>query len=106
MSNINQLDLLKEMLEDADLFGFIRASSFVDCYDYIAEDIFPRLSKDLSISQLQNIIWDAFYRDLCVCEIGISKEPWILDRDQAVVILGPPDRFKGVALNIRHQFLS
>ena len=94
------------MLEDADLFGFIRAGAYADTYDQAAEIIFPKLSKDLSISQIQNIVWEAFYQDFCVCTVGGAKDPWILDKDSAGSIIGSPERFKGIALNVRHDILK
>lgn len=94
------------MLEDADLFGLIKAGAYADAYDRIAIESYSKLSKDLSISQIQQILWDAFYIDFCFCVIGGTKEPWLLDKDQAVFIIGHPDRFRGVALNIRHSILK
>lgn len=100
------LQILKEMLEDADLFGYIRAGAYATEHDRIAELIFPKLSEDLSLSQIQDIVWDSFYLELCQCTIGNETELWVLDRDQARVIIGDPERFKGIALNIRHHILG
>lgn len=102
----DSLDILKEMLEDADLFGMTRAESYVDVYDNAAEIIFPLLLKDLSIAQIQAIIWEAFYRDFCCCTIGGTKESWVLGREQARFIIGHPDRFKALAVKIRREIIK
>lgn len=99
------LQILKEMLEDADLFGYISAGAYADVYDNAAVLIFPKLSKDLSLSQIQHIIWDAFYLEFCTGVIGGTKEPWMLDSAQAMITIGSPGQFKGLALNIRHDIL-
>jgi len=100
------LDLLKEMLEDADLFGFIREGAYATSYDDCAEDIFSHLSKDLSIEQINNIIWDVFYHRFCVCVVGGTGESFVLDKAQAATILGSPDRYKDLAFNIRHSIIG
>lgn len=100
------LDLLQEILEDADLFGFIREGAYATSYDICAEQIFKSLSKDLSIDQITSVIWEVFYQQFCVCEVAVSKEPFILDRSQATVILGTPDRYKDLAFNIRHSIIG
>lgn len=96
------LVILQQMLEDADLFGYIQAGVFINAYDSIAQSIFPKISKDMTTSQLESVIWDAFYEFMCCGSVGDTKEPFALDRSHAEVIIGSPERFKGIALNIRH----
>jgi hypothetical protein len=100
------LQILKEMLEDADLFGMIRAGADADVYDRVCVLAFPRFMKDLSIDQIQLILWEAFYEDFCKCSIGSTDEPWALDKKQASPIIGSPERFKGLAMNIRHDIIG
>lgn len=100
------IQILKELLEDFDCYGFIKAGSYADTYDNVAVSIFPKLSKDLSIVQLEAIIWDAFYEHCCVCTVGVSKEPFIIDKSQAMFILGSPERFKTLAYSIRQDIIG
>lgn len=100
------LEILREIFEDADIFVFIKAGAYIDAYDRVADLILPKLSKDLSISQIQDIIWEAFYQDCCRGNIGGTKEPFDLDKEQARAILGHSDRFKGIAINIRHMVIG
>jgi|ERR1700722_5923959 len=94
-------DLVRDMFEDFDLYGAIKAGANADHYDNIATAVSAKLSKDLSISQIQNIIWEAFYQNFCICTIGNTNEPWVLDREQAVIILGSHSRFENLASAIR-----
>jgi len=96
-------DLIRDLLEDADLFGYVAAGSFCDIYDKHAELIAAKLSKDLSVDQIENVIWDVFYQELCVCNIAGSNEPWVLDRKHAAAIIGGPDRFEPIAITIRNM---
>lgn len=100
------IQILQEILEDADVFGYEDAGAYADVYDPCAKLILKSLSKDLSIDQIQNIIWESFYQEFCVCTIGNTDEPWVLDRDQAKMILGSPDRYKDLAFNIRHTVIG
>lgn len=94
-------DLIKDMFEDFDLFGVIKAGAYADAYDSIAKGVSEKLSKDLSVSQIQNLIWESFYQNYCICTIGNTKEPWVLDKEHAVLILGSPSRFENLATTIR-----
>lgn len=87
------LDKIKEILKDADFFGYIRAGADTSVYDQCAEPIFSKSFKDISIEQLQRIMWDSFYQAFCSD---------VLDKDQARYIIGEPERFKGISLNIRY----
>jgi hypothetical protein len=98
------LQILREILEDADLFGYIRAGAYVDTYDPAADRILPRLFKDQTLAQIQAIVWSAFYTEFCTGTIGGSEEPFALDKDEAMAIIGGPERFQGIALNIRDIF--
>jgi hypothetical protein len=100
------IEILKEILQDADVFGFIGAGAYADAYDREAQFILDYLSKDLSIEQIQNIIWHAFYQECCICQNSLTNEPWMLDTNQAMFIIGDPERFKDLAYMIRHSVLS
>ena len=100
------LQILKEMLEDADLFGMIKAGSDAAIYDKVAMRVFPLLMKDLTISQIEGLLWDGFYEDFCVCTTDDKNVPWVLDKRQASSIIGHPSRFKGLALNIRQDIIG
>jgi hypothetical protein len=94
------LDIVQEVFEDADPYGYIRLSSFPDAYDECAKLVFDKLHLDLTIDQIQTIIWEAFYSYICVGKVG--EVEFSLDKAEACVILGDVSRFKGMALNIRH----
>jgi hypothetical protein len=96
--------LLKEILEDYDCLGYIEAGSYGDAYDAVASAIFPKLSKDLSIEQIQNIIWDAFYKEFFIVEIDGATVN--LGVKQAYYVMGYPIIFKNLALEIRLQLLG
>jgi hypothetical protein len=94
-------DLIRDLLEDTDPFGYISAGSFCTIYDKHAELIAAKLSKDLSIVQIENVIWDVFYQELCICSVPGSEEPWVLDKEHAAAIIGQPSRFMALATTIR-----
>lgn len=96
--------LLKEILEDADYLQFIASGAYPDIYDQIASDVFPKLSKDLSIDQIQNIIWNAFYKECCF--ISINNSIVELGIKQGYYILGYPIGFKNIAHDIRIRILG
>jgi hypothetical protein len=96
--------LLKEILEDCDFLGFIECGCDADIYDNIGSDIFPKLSKDLSIDQIQTIIWGAFYKDCCI--FNIDGRIMDLGVNQAYSIIGYPIDFKNLAYEIRLQVLG
>lgn len=98
--------ILKELLEDNDPIKFIFNGADANIYDKTAELIYPQLSKDLSIDQLQRIIWTAFYQTTCVCEVAISKEVFVIDESQAAAIIGGYERFKDLAYAIRHDIIG
>lgn len=100
------LDILQEMLEDADVYGYIHAGAYADVYDSAAKRMLPKFSKDLSVSQIQCIIWDSFYEEFCIGTVGGTKEPWALDKNQAVFAIGNPEQFKNLAFNIRHSIIG
>jgi hypothetical protein len=96
------LPSIKEILQDADILYMIRNGADTDIYDHAAESIHYSLKTyDIDIDRLQNLIWDAFYLAFCICTIGNTGDIWLLERDQANIILGRPDRYKGIAMNIR-----
>jgi hypothetical protein len=94
-------DLVKDLFEDFDIYGYIKSGAYSDIYDSISKNVSKKLSKDLSVSQIKNIIWEAFYNYCCVCTIGNTDRPWVLDKEHAVVILGTPNRFENLATTIR-----
>lgn len=100
------LEILKEILEDADIFSFISAGAYADVYDNEAQFISDHLSEDLSIDQIQNVIWYAFYQECCVCNNVLTGEPWELDTDQAMFVIGDPVNFKSLAITIRQLVLK
>ena len=87
---------IKEILKDADFFGYIRAGADTNVYDQCAELILSNIFKDISIDQLQQIVWGSF------CKVFYEPFSPTLDKAQAKHILGEPERFKGIALNIRY----
>lgn len=101
-----RLDLVREIFQDADAFSFIANECYVDIYDGVADIVNSKIDKDHTIEQLQKIIWDGFYQDLCIGEIGGGKDIWALDKGQARYILGEPIRFKGIALNLRDKIFK
>jgi hypothetical protein len=96
------LQLIQELFEDADLYGYKKAGADATIYDKAAEQVFKRLSSDLSVEQICKIIWDACYWDFCFATLGNSNEYWALGKKQALPILGEASRFVGIAKNIRH----
>lgn len=98
--------LLKELLEDADVLNFIKNDALPTEYDGCAEIMFRSLSKDLSIEQIQNIIWNAFYEQFCVGTIGTTEEEFALDKDQSISIIGSPERYKKLAMEIRTKIIG
>lgn len=98
------ITILKEILEYTDCLRYIEAGSYPDIYDQIASNIFPKLSKDLSIEQIQNIIWDAFYQDCFILEIDGEKVD--LGVKQAYYVMGYPIVFKSLAHEIRLHLLG
>jgi hypothetical protein len=86
---------IKQILKDADILGYTRADVSIE-YDLCADFIAPRLNKDMSIAQLEELIWRSFY---AVFYAPYFSNP---DKNQATYILGTPERYKGIAVNIRH----
>lgn len=89
--------IVRDMLEDTDILGYIKLGALADCYDRQAEYINDHLSNDLSVSQISKIIWNAFYAELCV------YEQFAINRQTAKGIIGEPSRFDDVAKEIRKQ---
>lgn len=98
--------ILEELLELSDILGLIKNEADFDCYDPAIDLILPNLSHDLSISQIQLIVWEAYYQVFCVGEIAGSKEKFVLDRKQAVLVIGSPDRYNKLALDIRKRIIK
>jgi hypothetical protein len=96
------LQIIEELLEDADVLGYIKAGADHNQYDRAAKKIFDKLSIDLSVAQIEKIIWESFYSDFLVCTVGNSNDYFAVDQKQAGYILGEPSRFSGIAKNIRH----
>jgi hypothetical protein len=94
--------LLRELLEDADLLGMIRGGSYTTIYDGVADYAMEYLSSDLSIDQIQNIIWHGLYNEFCICENVLTKSEWKLDLNSAMSIIGDQNRFKSIATGIRN----
>jgi hypothetical protein len=103
---ISQHSVLQAVLEDADIYGFIKAGADPSFYDAWCNQIIDFISPDISIAQLQNLIWDVAYAHTCVCTIPGSNRPFILPREDAEVILGKPDRFEVLAKEIRYIVMS
>jgi hypothetical protein len=95
---------LKSLLETKDVLGYIKAGADDDIYDPVASVILEQLRTDLTLSQLQDIIWEAFYQEFCGGNIHDSQKLWMLDRSQAVNIIGYPTGFKSLAMEIRLKF--
>ena len=97
---------LKTLLETKDPLNYIKSGLDPDIYDNPANAIFNSLRSDLTLSQLQDIIWESFYQEFCGGTIHDSKKLWMLDRNQAVNIIGYPSNFKSLAMEIRLKFDS
>jgi hypothetical protein len=95
------LQTVIQIFEDADIFNYIKSGALPTTYDKIAQTLFNRLSKDLTIHQIQNIIWEEFYKFICIGTVD-DKEVVIIDRRSAFGTIGEPNKFKGIALNIRN----
>jgi hypothetical protein len=89
--------VVRDMLEDADLYSYIKNGCHADAYDRQATYINDHLSKDLSTDQISKIIWNAFYAELCV------YEQFSLNKQTAKGIIGEPSKFDGLAKEIRKQ---
>lgn len=95
------VDLVKELLQDADALGFIKAGAYATEYDRTAVKIFEKLSPDLSVNQIARVIWYAFYYDFLIGTVGNSNEYWSVGKNEAVNILGDATRYTGIAKTIR-----
>ena len=105
MSN-QKLEELTELFEEADILFMISGGAYVSVYDTCCEQIIKQLSKDLSIEQIQSIIWNAFFDEFCKCEVAASKAKFVLDKNAATAILGTPERYRDIAFNIRHTIIG
>jgi hypothetical protein len=103
------IQILIELFEDADLLGLIAAGALPTEYDLLAEDIFRNVSRDLSIKQIQQVVWDSFYDSFCNGTIyGENGEemPFALDKTSAISIIGTPERYKEIAGKIRQEMFK
>lgn len=98
--------IIREIFEDADIFGFIALKADPDVYDKAADAVNSKVDKDHTIDQMQKVIWEAFYKDLCIGEVAGTKERWELGREQAKCILGESSRFRGISMNIRDKVMK
>jgi hypothetical protein len=96
------LQLIQELFEDADLYGYIKVGAYATIYDTLAARVFKQLHPDLTVEQICAIIWDSCYWEFCFGTVGNSNEYWAVGKKQAVAILGEPSRFVPIAKNIRH----
>lgn len=102
-----RLDTIREIFEDADIYGYIHnGQAYIDTYDVVADKVLPKLLKDQSISQIQNIIWEEFYKFICTGHIGNTKDRFSISRAEAKLVMGHPEKFKDLAHNIRHTLLG
>src|SRR5271157_1277605 len=99
------LNDIKDVLFEFDYFRYVALGHNVGPYNIAAAYMEPYLYVDLDISQIQNIIWHGLYQESCVCENFFTKEPYVIDVNQAVLIVGEPDRFKEAAYRLRHLML-
>ena len=72
----------------------------MDIYDPQAKSISDKLHKDLTVAQIQSIVWEAFYQELCVCVVPKTNEAFVFDKVEALIIL-PIERFENIATIIR-----
>lgn len=98
-----QLHLIRELLEDKDILGYIKAGCTATIYDAQAASITEQLSADLSLAQIAKIIWNAFYAHLGISVVHTTKREFVLDKKQAVYVLGEPERFLDIAKLIRQM---
>lgn len=103
---ISPYSLLQALLEDSDPLGYIRAGAYADYYDPWTGMILDFLSPDLSLEQIERLIWDVAYANICICTIGNSEKSWVLEREQAEMILGDHSRFNKLARDIRFLILE
>lgn len=103
---LDRLEVLQALLEDEDLYGFIKAGAFPTFYDPWCQSIIDHLSSDISIEQLERLIWDTAYAHTCMCTVHDTGKPWVLEREQAKFILGEPSRFNRLAKDIRFIVMS
>ena len=89
--------VVRELLEDEDVFGYILNGCHADAYDHQAQFINDRLSKDLTVAQIAKIVWSGFYLELFV------NDGFIVDRKQAEAVMGGSERFLGIAKKIREK---
>lgn len=92
---------LKYLLEEFDFFSYVAVGHNICPYSKAADYMFPFLNLDLTITQLEGLIWHGLYQEACVCENFLTKEPWILDVNQAMFIVGEPERFEKAARKLR-----
>ena len=85
------------MLEDADIFSYIRSGCHADVYDRQSTYINAHLSNDLTVDQIAKIMWDAFYTELCV------YDEFSLNKQTAKRIIGEPSKFDSLAKEIRNK---
>jgi hypothetical protein len=103
MDELIDLDLLTDVLGDTDPLLFIKAGSDSSVYDSAAKIISYGLFQDISKTQIQNLIWQAFYVEYCCGTIAGSNPLvyWSLGKEQARIVLGAPNRWKNLASMIR-----
>lgn len=100
------IEILREIISDADPFGYIAKGVCSDCYDDACYYIADFISKDLSIEQLCGVVWWALYELSCVATCHLTNSPLILTPEEGMLIVGDPKRFNSIAHSIRHQILS
>ena len=94
-------ELIKELLQDADALGYIRAGAFANEYDKAAAKIFEKMSIDLSVDQIARVIWHVFYYEFLVGTVGNSNEYFAVGKNDAVNIIGDASKYVGIAKTIR-----
>jgi hypothetical protein len=97
--------IIEGVLADIDVLGWIAAGATIESYNPIATTISKALFADVTLTQVQTIIWNAIYGELCICSVGGDKNiPWVMDKRDAVAILGTPARYKNLAAVLRDLF--
>jgi hypothetical protein len=94
---------IRQLFDDADFYNYKALGAHAGIYDTIADYVAEHIFEDMSITQIQKTIWDAFYQHIC---IGTQDDEdktivAVLTKPQALPILGDHEKFVGMAKNIR-----
>ena len=92
---------IKDVLETFDYFGYMAAGHNIGPYSVAATYMESFLSPDLSLVQIEAIIWHGLYREACVCHNALTNKPYIIPTTDAMFIVGESERFRDAAIKLR-----